>query len=883
MVFRRGPAVRRIALLVALVAPGFALAADPTAADVKRILDTHCHRCHGQDGAVEGGFNYVLDLPKLLDRKKLLPGHADRSSLLRRIEDGTMPPAGEKPRVSAADLASLKSWVNSGAKLDSAPARTPVTADDVRQAVVTDLEKIDRRARRFIRYFTLNHLHNAGLSDDELQTYRNALAKLINSLSWHPKVRNPEPIDAAKTVLRIDLRWYMWDATLWNRVLADYPYGVLSDTAADRVVVVHTLTKLPVIRADWFVATASRAPLYYELLVLPGNLPELEKQLKIDAAVNIQQERVMRAAFNGSGVSRFNRVLERHDSVHGAYWRTYDFDEPPQNLTERTQTQPPDRRNVFAFPLGPGQVESSFQHAGGESIFALPNGLHAYYIVNATNDRINKAPTAVVSDPKRPDKAVEAGVSCMSCHVTGILPKGDQVRDHLEKNPRAFGRSDAEVISALYPGKDKVLAQMEADGKAYADAVAKTGARVSRFEAVSTITLKFEADVDLAFAAAEVGLEPDVLRQKIEASETLKKNVGALRVSGGTVGRPIWQQGFGDVVRELRLGVLFQANANGGNRADNTGEIDPLEGDGTNAAVFTADGRRAVVASADRGVRVWDVEAKRDVKRLVGHTASVWAVGLNADGSRAISGGMDGTARVWDVTSGREVARLDGHLGLVSAVALNADGSKALTGGFDGAVVWWDVAKATELRRLEGVEVKAVHAVALVPGKKLAAIAADRQVIVWDFATGEVRAKWEAHSASVTAVSAAEEGKLILTGGDDGRVKVWDAAGKLLAELKGHEGSIRSVAMKAGGRWAVSSSTDGTVKLWDVPAKLEAATFRKHTSPVVSAAFTPSGTKTVSLDAKLGTLLWDVAKFVNTDSTAPPLVREVPERIEKIK
>lgn len=875
--------MRRIALLMALAIPSISLAADPTSADVKRILDTHCHRCHGQDGAIEGGFNYVLDLPKLLDRKKLLPGNAGRSPLLRRIDDGTMPPPGEKPRVSDADLATLKAWVNSGAKLEAAPARAPVTADDVRQAIVTDLEKIDRRARRFVRYFTLNHLYNAGLSDDELQTYRNALAKLANSLSWHPKVRNPEPIDAAKTVLRIDLRWYMWDATLWNRVLTDYPYGVLSDTAADRVVMVNTLTRLPAVRADWFVATASRAPLYYELLVLPGNLPELEKQLKVDAAVNIQQERVMRSAFNGSGVSRFNRVLERHDSVHGAYWRSYDFDEPPQNLNERTQNQPPDRRNVFAFPLGPGAVDSSFQHAGGEVIFALPNGLHAFMLVNSTNDRINKAPTAIVSDPKRPDKAVEAGVSCMSCHVTGILPKGDQVRDHLEKNPKAFGRSDAEVISALYPGKEKVLAQMEADGKAYADAVAKTGAKVSRFEAVSTITLKFEADVDLAFAAAEVGLEPEAFRQRIEASEVLKKNVGALRVPGGTVSRQIWQQGFGEVVRELRLGVLFQANANGGNRTDNTGEIDPLEGDGNNAAVFSTDGRRAVVASSDRGVRVWDVEAKRDVKRLVGHTASVWAVGLNADGTKAISGGMDGTARVWDVARGQELAKLDGHLSLVSAVALNGDGSKAMTGGFDGAVVWWDAVKATEIRRLEGVELKAVHAVALVPGKKLAVIAADRQVIMWDFSTGEVRAKWEAHAVSVTVVSAAEDGKLILTGGDDGRVKVWDATGKLLVELKGHEGGVRSVAMKADGRWAVSASTDGTVKLWDVPAKAEVATFRKHTSQVVSAAFTPSGTKTVSLDTKLGTLLWDVAKFVNAEGTAPPLVREVPEKIEKIK
>src|SRR5437588_274132 len=83
---------------------------------------------------------------------------------------------------------------------------------------LVDLNTLDRRARRFQRYFTLTHLHNAGLSQEELQTYRNALAMLVNSLSWNPRVTNPVPVDSAKTVLRIDLRWYMWDSATWNRI-----------------------------------------------------------------------------------------------------------------------------------------------------------------------------------------------------------------------------------------------------------------------------------------------------------------------------------------------------------------------------------------------------------------------------------------------------------------------------------------------------------------------------------------------------------------------------------------------------------------------------------------------------------------------------------------
>ena len=59
--------------------------------------------------------------------------------------------------------------------------------------IKADLEAIDSRKRPLIRYFTLTHLYNAGRSNDQLATYRNGLAKLINSLSWAPDIAVPQP------------------------------------------------------------------------------------------------------------------------------------------------------------------------------------------------------------------------------------------------------------------------------------------------------------------------------------------------------------------------------------------------------------------------------------------------------------------------------------------------------------------------------------------------------------------------------------------------------------------------------------------------------------------------------------------------------------------
>ncbi|HEY3789691.1 MAG TPA: c-type cytochrome domain-containing protein [Urbifossiella sp.] len=851
------------------------------AVKVQAVFKAHCYRCHGQNGSIEGGLNYLADLSKLVARKKVLPGNADGSRLFKRLDEGTMPPPEENPRPSPAEVALVKKWIDAGAPgAEIAAPRTPVTQGDVLDAILADLEKFDRRGRRFQRYFTFNHLYNAGLSDEELQTYRNALSKLVNSLSWNPRISVPVPIDPSKTVLRIDLRWFLWDAAIWNRMLQEYPYGILDDTIAARAAAVSTATKVPSIRGDWFIGSASRAPLYYDLLQIPSNLGDLERQLRVDAVLNIQQERVTRVGFNGSGISRFNRVLERHDSAQGMYWRTYDFDEPPANLIERVNGNLlPDRRNIFAFPLGPNLVENAFQHAGGEAIFALPNSLHAYILAKADNTRLDKGPIAIVSDPKRPDRAVEAGVSCMSCHVSGIIPKSDQIRDHLAKNPNAFNKHDAELIKALYPAKEKSLEIMQDDAKRYAETVARTGAKVSKFEAVSTITLKYEADLDLPLAAGEVGLSPEAFRAGIDRSETLRKHVGALRSAGGTVSRQIWVQAFGDLVRELHLGISFQANLNGPTLPDNTGELDPLEARGgdANQIAFSADGKRALIASGDRTVRLYDVEGRRDLKRFVGHTASVWAVALSADGTRVLSGGMDGAARLWDATSGTPLQKYAGHDGLVSAAAFTPDGKWAVTGGFDGLVALWKTGNGQEIRRWEGTA-KFITAIVVDPNGKTALIAADRHLYLWDLYTGDVLAKFTGHTATATCAVFTDDGAKIISGSDDGTVRIWNVKdGKLLGTLKGHEAAVRSVAVMPGGRWAISGSSDRTLRLWDLWGNVQVAVFRKHTGPVVSAAFLANGTQTLSGDRDLGIFPWRIDKFLTASPPKPaPMIPKSP-------
>src|SRR5947209_2635378 len=337
-----------VLVLAALALPAAGRAADGSRALARKagqVLKAHCYRCHGQDGTIEGGMNYVLDVKTLLARRKVVPRRTTQSRLFKRLisRNNPMPPEEEKVRPGGEDVATIRRWIEAGAPdpVAGPVERTLLGEGDVLRLVHDDLRTMDARQRRFIRYFTLTNLYNAGLSDDQLATYRHGLSKLVNSLSWQPDVAAPRAVDPAGTVLRIDLRDYKWSAEVWRQVVGLYPYGLFATTPLARAVRAATGCDLPYVRADWFVFAASRPPLYHDILQLPRTGPELEKELRIEAATDIREERVARAGFNGSGVSRNNRLIERHRSGYGAYWKSYDF------------AGNAGRRNLFAHPLGP--------------------------------------------------------------------------------------------------------------------------------------------------------------------------------------------------------------------------------------------------------------------------------------------------------------------------------------------------------------------------------------------------------------------------------------------------------------------------------------------------------------------------------------------------
>jgi WD40 repeat protein len=235
-----------------------------------------------------------------------------------------------------------------------------------------------------------------------------------------------------------------------------------------------------------------------------------------------------------------------------------------------------------------------------------------------------------------------------------------------------------------------------------------------------------------------------------------------------------------------------------------------------NAVALTPDERRAVSASDDGTLKVWDVASGDPVRTLEGHTLGVNAVALTPDGRRAVSASDDGTLKVWDVASGALLRTLKGHTLGVNAVALTPDGRRAVSASDDDTLKVWDMASGALLCTLEG-HTGEVNAVALTPDGRRAVSASDDETLkVWDVASGAPLRTLEDHTFRVSAVALTSDGHRAVSASDDGTLKVWDvASGALLRTLEGHTGWVSAVAMMPDGRRAVSASDDETLNVWD--------------------------------------------------------------------
>lgn len=512
------------------------------------VLQKYCSGCHQQGMLKDGltnpksGFGHVLDMRRLAqDPKFVAIGEPAKSKLYQVITGGApaMPDNCWDPSCtpSADELAKLESWITAlGAQAPK--AREFVSLADTYAAALADLQAQPTNRRDRIRYISMQPLWNdSDVTQETYDAYLAATVKLLNALSFNPTIYKFEKVEEKGFLLRVFMPDLNWTHEKWAIMENAYPYGMESDTDPNlSTLQAMSGTRIPVIRADWLAATASAAPMYYDVLGLADTLQGLQQQLGFNMRDNILNEQVVRAGFQDSGVSTNNRLIERHPLGTGMFWTSYDF------------AGSKGRQNFFEYPLGPVSAfgdDLAFHEDGGESIFTLPNGFHGYYLNKTDGTRLNVGPTAIVRDTDYPDGTGEVinGISCMSCHSKGIRLNDDHVRD-VALNNLALPAAARQTIDAIYPGKDVINEYFQKDMDAFFATLEKAGiepeTKAAGLEPIRGLFVYFvDYFIDFEQAANELGLTADELRQRMAFAGSENASL-LMRLDTSPIARDEW-------------------------------------------------------------------------------------------------------------------------------------------------------------------------------------------------------------------------------------------------------------------------------------------------------------------------------------------------------
>lgn len=431
---------------------------------------------------------------------------------------------------------------------------------DAAALAAADLARQPAAARRHLRYLSLY-----AVPERQRAEWVRVLAFHANSLSREAELTPPALV--APDLLRVSLPDYGWDPKVWDRLAKVDPHfhatvvtekvseeqryhpgGEVNGTyyapgnytfrtrekvkalaaapwlpaKAAAYLAAETRSEAPLLRGDWFLYQTAiqkdRVAGYYDFLGLGKSQKDFERLVGADEAAAKRVKREIKAIVARSSVTLQNRVINRYGAITGGYWITYDYKESTA------------KRNALRF------LDKDIDPADGdaaESYGVLPNGLFAFFLADGAGVRQDTAPDFIASDGRAngTDRRVHVGMSCVRCHVEGIRPINDWMRQ-VYRSPVALAAVDKDQFVRFRQLYLSDLARwVRRDSEDYAETLARlTGQTAAQTAAAYGRAWESYAEADLlpADVARETGYPAETVVAALRAYATPGKGVPPL-------------------------------------------------------------------------------------------------------------------------------------------------------------------------------------------------------------------------------------------------------------------------------------------------------------------------------------------------------------------
>ena len=206
---------------------------------------------------------------------------------------------------------------------------------------------------------------------------------------------------------------------------------------------------------------------------------------------------------------------------------------------------------------------------------------------------------------------------------------------------------------------------------------------------------------------------------------------------------------------------------------------------------FSPDGRQ-VLAGLNGGLGLGDAQQQDQPRRLAGHAGPCSSIAFFPNGGRAVTGGHDQFVRLWNLIAGQELKRV-GPLSGETQCTVSPDGRWVAVACLpDGSVRLYDA----NLEREHRLGDDAGPAVPLTPvGKRKRRPAAP------------------ANTGVGPALAFAPDSQSLATASVRGQIVIWDVAAKTTQRTIELPGAVYGLAFDSTGRYLATANGNGTVYL----------------------------------------------------------------------
>ncbi len=252
------------------------------------------------------------------------------------------------------------------------------------------------------------------------------------------------------------------------------------------------------------------------------------------------------------------------------------------------------------------------------------------------------------------------------------------------------------------------------------------------------------------------------------------------------------------------------------NQADNKLEVELLgyHQHLVNRVTVNATGSRAVTASSDYNLYVWDLASKELIRVLRGHDDDVEDFVFISDKLGA-SVSRDWRIIIWNLDNGAIERILLGHQKDVLSISYH-DG-KLYTTGDDMTLRTWDVQTGEQLNVIGPFETETDTCAIDMMNKRMVLGCDDGVIRVFDINSHQLLQEIVGHTSAIKKVAVSPETGDILSAAYDQQILIWDCHTFACKQRLQSQPSLweRSFNFSTDGKSVVAGTFDGTVLVWD--------------------------------------------------------------------